>query len=242
MELVSNSSSGSAPPELPGLTATNTPIRLQVGERRFTTSKATLTEGSGFFAVLLSGRWDNALPDGSYFIDADPALFEHILAYLRRGVFPLFFDEAKGHNHHMYAALLAEARYFQIPQLEAWLAEKRYMKAVQVKHTAEEYGEDDHSWRDVTAPANTTLQYHPRWSIKKTYLCPRGIPEHRGRPLACGRKCASARGQDPDRFDESPSVLMLVIKREVVFDAEVCMAGDDEEESTFSGDEEEPSF
>jgi hypothetical protein len=92
--------------------AADTPIHLQVGGRRFTTTKETLTEESAFFSSLLSGRWENALEDGSYFIDADPVLFEHILRYLRRGVFPLFFDTAKGHDPYLYLALLEEARYF----------------------------------------------------------------------------------------------------------------------------------
>lgn len=78
------------------------PIRLQVGERHFTTTRDTLTAESRYFASLLSGRWDNALEDGSYFIDADPMLFDHILRYLRRGIFPLFVDMAKGHDYHLY--------------------------------------------------------------------------------------------------------------------------------------------
>src|SRR4051812_26960470 len=85
-------------------------IDLQVGERRFTTTKDTLTTESGFFSSLLSGRWDNTLEDGSHFIDADPALFQHILRYLRRGVFPLFFDLEKGHDYSLYLSLLEEAR------------------------------------------------------------------------------------------------------------------------------------
>lgn len=68
--------------------AANVQVLLQVGERRFTTTNETLTNESTFFASLLSGRWSNALPDGSHFIDADPMLFEHILRYLRRGVLP----------------------------------------------------------------------------------------------------------------------------------------------------------
>src|SRR4051812_48134438 len=85
--------------------APNAPVRLKVGGRRFVTTRETLTEESAFFASLLSGRWDNALPDGSYFINADPALFEHILRYLRRSVFPLFFDAENGHDHHLYLSL-----------------------------------------------------------------------------------------------------------------------------------------
>src|SRR5437763_426520 len=92
-------------------------IILQVGERRFVTTRGTLTQESGFFSSMLSGLWDNAEADGSYFIDSDPLLFEHILRYLRRGVHPIFYDNLRGHDHALYQALLEEARYFQIGEL-----------------------------------------------------------------------------------------------------------------------------
>jgi hypothetical protein len=56
--------------------------------------------------------------DGSYFIDADAELFEHILHYLRHGVLLVFYDKSNGHDHAQYLALLKEAEYFQITQLE----------------------------------------------------------------------------------------------------------------------------
>ncbi|KAK3291962.1 BTB/POZ protein [Chaetomium fimeti] len=223
MENRSVTSEAPSSPEIPGLAAREAPIHLQVGERRFTTARATLTEESGFFAALLSGRWENALQDGSYFIDADPNLFQHILAYLRRGVFPLF-DGAQGHDHHRYLALLEEARYFQIPQLEAWLSNKHYMMAAQVTYKAEEYDEDDPRWRTVTTAAGKTVEYHPQWATRKVYLCPRGIPEHRDNRTGCGRRCESARGDDGDQFEEELSLHILVIKREVAFNADVCVS------------------
>jgi len=59
--------------------ATDRQITLQVGERQFFTTREALIAESSFFASLLSGRWDNAQEDGSYFIDADPNIFEHVL-------------------------------------------------------------------------------------------------------------------------------------------------------------------
>lgn len=212
--------------------AVDAPIRLQVGERQFTTTTDTLTGESGFFASLLSGRWDNALDDGSYFIDADPTLFEHILCYLRRGVFPLFFDMAKGHDYHLYLSLLQEARYFQIPRLQDWLEKKRYFEAVKVTTIVEEHDEDHASrWEFSVLPAGTMLEYHPRWTTKMVYICPRGIPEHKGVQEACGRRCRSARGENDVRFEEVPTVRMLVIKREVALMPDVCMARDGQTET-----------
>ncbi|KAK4119371.1 hypothetical protein N657DRAFT_626804 [Parathielavia appendiculata] len=201
-------------------------VRLQVGERHFTTMRDTLTEESAFFAALLSGRWDNALDDGSYFIDADPALFEHILRYLRRGIFPLFFDVVKGHDYHLYVSLLEEARYFQITRLENWLERKRYLDAVQVAHTADQYHDDYSSWAYLKVPSGVTVEHYPQWAIRKVYICPRGIPGHRGSPMSCGRRCAAAQGDNDDIYEEEPYLKMLVLKKTVTFRPEVCVARD----------------
>ncbi|KAK3681061.1 hypothetical protein B0T22DRAFT_485630 [Podospora appendiculata] len=126
-------------------------IRLQVGERHFTTTKDTLAEGSAFFAALLSSRWDNALDDGSYFIDADPALFEHILRYLRRGLsFPCSSTSSRG-----------TTTTFMSP---SW---KR------PAHTADQYDDDYSSWAYLKAPSGVTVEYHSQWAIRKVYICPR---------------------------------------------------------------------
>ncbi|KAL2043480.1 hypothetical protein N7G274_003787 [Stereocaulon virgatum] len=88
----------------------NARINLQVGERCFTTLASTLSEGSSFFASLLSGRWeDSQSADGSFFIDADPDLFAHILRYLRRGVLPVVYEKGHGFDHAFYKALQEEA-------------------------------------------------------------------------------------------------------------------------------------
>lgn len=175
--------------------AAEVPIRLQVGERIFTTTKDTLVSGSAFFAALFSGRWNNSLPDGSWFIDADPALFEHILRYLRRGVFPLFFDIKSGHDHHRYLSLLEEARYFQISRLEQWLIRKRYLDAVRVETTLSQkwFGQEESFSFPYVMPAGATRECHLHVGTKNVYLCPRGIEHHRGSPGSCGRQCENAR-------------------------------------------------
>ena len=125
-------------------------LTLQVGERTFTNTPSTLSE-STFFTSLLSSRWiSNALPDGGYFIDADPILFEHILRYLRRGIYPLFYSPDKGHDYALYAALLEEARYFGICRLQTWLEEKRYRNAVEVRTWTETIDDGDTRFLDRT--------------------------------------------------------------------------------------------
>jgi hypothetical protein len=74
--------------------------------------------------------------DGSYFIDSNPNLFDHILGYLRRGVLPVFYHN--GHDFGMYGALLEEAIFFGIERMEEWLKEQEYLMAVRFEYTAEE--------------------------------------------------------------------------------------------------------
>ena len=113
-------------------------VILQVGERRFITTRDSLVNESDFFASMLSVRWNNAMEDGPYFVDADANLFEHVFRYLRRGVFPLFYEQSKGHDFGLYLALLEEARYFKIKRLEQWLDEKRYLDTVKTEYSATE--------------------------------------------------------------------------------------------------------
>jgi BTB/POZ domain-containing protein KCTD9 len=115
------------------------PITLQVGERRFVTYESTLRTESEWFDGFLSPRWRQAQEDGSFFIDADASLFEHILRYLRSGTFPVFYDSAKGHDYSVYLALQHEAAYFQIPRLENWLQSKGYLEVFKVRYATESW-------------------------------------------------------------------------------------------------------
>ncbi|KAK8217963.1 hypothetical protein IWZ01DRAFT_537631 [Phyllosticta capitalensis] len=120
------------------LSISDGPITLQVCTRRFVTTRDTLRSGSSYFDALLSSRWaHNAQSDGSFFVDADPDLFAHILRFLRRGVYPVFFDVEKGHDYALYTALHEEARFFGIDNLFKWLEGKRYMKVVKVQASVE---------------------------------------------------------------------------------------------------------
>lgn len=93
-------------------------VTLQIGEKKFHTLIGTLTQRSDYSRAFFSGKFTvKKQDDGSIFIDADPVLFEYLLKYFRRGVFPLAFDKAKSHNYALYAELLEEARYFQCPAL-----------------------------------------------------------------------------------------------------------------------------
>jgi BTB/POZ domain-containing protein KCTD9 len=87
------------------------PTTIQVSGRRFLTDPATWVGESSFFKALFLEQWGELQDDGSYFIDADPDLFEYILHYLRRGVLPVFYDRAKGHGSFGSSHSLVEHRY-----------------------------------------------------------------------------------------------------------------------------------
>ncbi|KAI0481133.1 BTB/POZ protein [Xylariaceae sp. FL0804] len=153
-------------------------VTLQVGERRFVTFAHTLTSESGYFAARLS-RWKDTDADGSYFVDSDPELFEHILRYLRSGHFPIFFDSGtQTFDHSKYLALLQEARYYVIPRLEEWISQERYSDAVKIQRKAE-IVDDLVAYSKTKASqissANTRVTIRPSWSTRKVHLCPRGI-------------------------------------------------------------------
>lgn len=209
------------PSQIP-LAAQTRQINLQVGEGRFVTTRETLVSESSFFASLLSERWDNAFTDGSYFIDADPTLFEHVLRYLRRGVLPIFYDIDKGHDHALYLAILEEARYFQIARLQEWLEKKQYLSVLTVEHSVEEFEGTPYS---TTLSTDTRAKYFPEWGIKKVYVCPRGIYVHRDQPTKCGRQCMAAQGDAGAIYDDEPVLKMLVVKERTVCDLQACVTG-----------------
>jgi hypothetical protein len=73
-------------------------VSLNVGGRTFSTFKETLIKlESTYFYVLLNSVNFNSGPDGSYFIDRDPAHFGLIVTFLRTGDFP--HREAKKYDN-----------------------------------------------------------------------------------------------------------------------------------------------
>ncbi|KAG5974847.1 hypothetical protein E4U55_007996 [Claviceps digitariae] len=208
----------------PSDAVSDTRIKLLVGGRLFHTTKQTLVSESSYFASLLSGRWTPPLEDGAYFVDADPSLFEHILRYLRHSIFPLFYDQARGHDLGLYVGLLGEATYFGIERLQKWLEDKEYLKAVRMECSMRVI--DDWDKDIVIAESDTVVELHPRWDTKKVYLCPRRIYVHRGDPLRCGRQCQNAKGDDDTDYEDEPVFKVAVMKKKTVLRADVCVPGE----------------
>lgn len=203
-------------------------VVLKVGERRFETFRATLTSESTYFAARLSGHWtDTDAVDGSYFIDTDPDVFQHVLGYLRNGIPPLFYNAAaNAFDYERYVALLGQARYFGIARLEDWIEKQRYLSAVKTKYTpilvSGENVLQEISDRFEAVQGNAKLEFYPVWDTKKIYLCPRRVPVHRGQPESCGKQCNKSGTGD---YEEEKVLKVLVTRNEVIFDPTVCVDG-----------------
>ncbi|EFR00515.1 hypothetical protein MGYG_03519 [Nannizzia gypsea CBS 118893] len=195
-------------------------VVLQVGERKFHTTVETLTERSDYFKAYFSGKWTiPTMEDGSIFIDADSTAFEHVLRYLRRGVFPLAYDTAKGHDYHLYTSILQEATYFQCHHLVTWLQDQCYHKCVTWYASAEVAGEGEAT---ATGAGNVRDMRLLQAGTKetKTYICPREIDVHRGDPAKCGRQCHNAQIGNPINYDIERLPLWRKVKTEQNFHSE----------------------
>jgi hypothetical protein len=211
-------------------------IKLQVGEKLFTTTRDVLVGESAYFSALLSPSWNQKRPQQQggdpepYFIDSDPDLFREILLYLRSGNFPLYFDLAtRTYDYGKYQSLLGEAQYFRIGKLVNWIREQRYLAAVKIRyevtHTDAEVipqsGEINKTYDPVVA--DTRLEFSTSQHTQETYLCPRRIPVHFGRPEACGRQCENARRELGPEFKDERVFSTTVVRSQYVFDHEVCL-------------------
>ncbi|KAF2129318.1 hypothetical protein P153DRAFT_316163 [Dothidotthia symphoricarpi CBS 119687] len=197
-------------------------VTLDVGGRKFKASRNTLFE-SGLFRRLLSDSYAWVPEsDGSYYIDADPELFEHLLHFMRRpSVFPLFYDKVAGFDYNTYNRLQGEAKYFRVDALHEWISEKRYLQAVVVKTSGP-------FTRSITQPISTELpaDKSDEWQIvsktKKVYLCPRLILVHKGHPEICGAACRSAQAGFAVQYEDELSLEIISVQKETVFNEEVC--------------------
>lgn len=107
-------------------------VTIKTSQQTFITDPDGWLGKSPYFRNLFSGDWGDKQEDGSFFIETDAHIFEHILRYLRTGVLPVFYDRLTGHDFPLYQALLEESRYFAIERLQKWLCERKYLDAVKI--------------------------------------------------------------------------------------------------------------
>lgn len=199
-----SSSSPPPPSTSAGPTTSSRRIKLQIGEKTFHTTLATVSP-SGLLSTLCSlpPPPDN---DGAYFLDADPDLFAHILRHLRTGIYPIFYGNGSSggagvngagtgsYDLPLYHALLAQARYYRLPLLEAWIVSRRYLDAVSLRAaragTLRLCGEEQIARLDDMArvqPGESLRVLTARESVARDWTCPNKLWRHCGSREACIR-------------------------------------------------------
>ncbi|ORY16947.1 hypothetical protein BCR34DRAFT_556293 [Clohesyomyces aquaticus] len=198
-------------------------IVLDVSGCKFRTTKSAL-ETSDFFQSLLA-RWEDCADrqeDGSYFIDADPEAFEHLLNFMRRpGTFPLFWTNEQGFDYALYNKLQAEADYYLVHDLRDWIQEKRYLEAVKTVTSVRNVSTSSSTTEVEEGTGNVSIQTYIGPLHRGRYLCPLAEKMH-DEPWRCTESCRKARGTNPPHFEKKPGELTKFIKR-VVFDQDVCI-------------------
>ncbi|KAL8676833.1 MAG: hypothetical protein Q9186_006683 [Xanthomendoza sp. 1 TL-2023] len=194
------------------------PIVLQVGEQSFYVDRNTLLR-SRYLESITSGRWDhNKQPNGTFFIDADPEVFKHILRFLRHDVYPLCYDKCKGHDVAMYSAIQKLANYLLVEDVVEWLSKQEYLKAVKIETSARVVDDGEDGLNGTLRESNVEVRYHPGWRTVKKYVCPRGIGSHYDRPWRCGKDCKRAQGDADDEYEDVMVLSTLVLTEKVVVD------------------------
>jgi hypothetical protein len=206
-------------------------ITLDVSGRIYKTSKATLLT-SPYFTNLFT-RWDECADlqeDGSYFIDADADVFEHVLAFMRRPTkFPLHWSHEHGFDYALYNNIEAEADFFLLHDLRDWVRRKRYHHAVKTVVEVRVMAEDEAtnvgvlgSNRDGYREHVEVQSFFGSYSGERRVRSPCALhaEDSRGYVKGCGG-CEALGSEYGVQFDEAQKKLTMVIKR-IVFDKRVC--------------------
>ncbi|KAI9718490.1 MAG: hypothetical protein M1828_006673 [Chrysothrix sp. TS-e1954] len=195
------------------LAASETPITLDIGGRRFRTLVSTLTKNSNYFASKVAGLGAacGVTHDNIIFEDGGPELFEHILRYLRHGALPLFWTKSDGFDYARYIQLLQEARHYGLQGLVDWINRQGYLRAITVTHSMpgfETRDPDDIPSGLVTS--NVDRSYFMHWTTELQYHCPRSIAFHHGQPSRCGNACERAKDEDTALFRDVPILKVCI--------------------------------
>jgi hypothetical protein len=206
-------------------------VILDVSGRKYRTQKATLQE-SPYFQNLLA-RWNDCgdrQEDGSYFVDADADVFQHVLQFMRRpSKYPLFWTKETSFDYALYNRLEAEADYFLLHDLRDWIREKRYLNAIKTIIEVNVLSESEiNKYHNLkTYEADTEVQtFYGSYSGEKRF---RNACEVHPINDAVVRGCNSCfelnRAHGP-HYDDPQKKLTVVTKR-TEFDEAICTNGND---------------
>lgn len=104
----------------------------------------------------------------------------------------MMYKKSHGFDYGFYGALQRQATYFIIEPLEKWIQEKGYLRAVAIHYSVTEMEGEHTDVADIIVEGNVEREYHPLWSNRTVYRCPRNISAHMGNSNACGRACREA--------------------------------------------------
>lgn len=205
-------------------------IILDVSGRKYRTQKITL-QTSAYFQNLLS-RWNDCTDrqeDGSYFIDADSDVFEHVLQFMRRpSKFPMLWTKETSFDYALYNKLEVEANYFLLHDLRDWIRKKRYLNAVktviEVKVLSEYELNDSRNQRrcDVDIEIQS---FYGSYSGEKRFRNSCATHKENENIRGCN-SCEELMRTFGPYYDDPPKRLIVVIKR-TEFDETVCVNGID---------------
>ena len=133
----------------------------------------------------------------------------------------VFYTSSGGHEYGLYNAVQQQAQYFGLDRLEDWILNNGYLRAVRSTVSSRMLEDPDDLGQGYGS--NAQLMHYPLWKKEEVYLCPRGIPVHRGQPGKCGKDCQKARREEEDRHEDEDFVgRVWEVKTMTVFHHEVC--------------------
>lgn len=219
-------------------------VTIKTSQRTFITDPKGWLGHSKYFDNLFSGKWADKQDDGSYFIESDANIFEHILRYLRTGVLPVFYDRLLGHDFPLYQSLLEESQYFAIDRLKKWLCERKYLDAVKIHYTATEtqdrgsYKKHTRTWPDgrtsmledhfveIESSSNMEITMAPITQKRNSFYCPNA--KH---GKSSEGYCRSCIGQARDEgipgiggWRTEDELKWCIMRKEVIFDHDLCVS------------------
>ncbi|EPE33311.1 POZ [Glarea lozoyensis ATCC 20868] len=216
---------------------------IKTVQRNFVTDPDRWSGQSLYFNSLFSGKWGDKQEDGSYFVETDAHIFEHILRYLRTRVLPVFYDREKGHDFALYQAVLEEAKYFQIDRLVKWIGERKYLEAVQVnilatesqdrrtykKHTRSDLDRRtfmvEDRYVEMTTSGNMETTMIPMAHRRSVFYCPNGKhgKSTKENCSGCTKQASDGKVNVNGGWRGEDQMSWCIVRKEVVFDHDLCV-------------------
>ena len=206
---------------------TDTPphiVTLNVGGRPSVVLRATLTDSAPLYAQT-GERWkDHIQPDGSYFVDADPDIFAHVLNFLRRPTaYPLFWDKLKGFDYDLYNKVEKEADTWLVMDLANWIKEKKFEAMIKVvMHRP--CIEDLSDCQTESFSGSTDVERQVVTKTMEWFICPHSIASHKAEkdaPKQCGAQCRKVQGDCPDDYVSEEYQEVIMMRKSIKFTSDV---------------------